>query len=358
MKIYIITIHCIPNFGSILQTYALAKFIKNSGREVEVIDYRPPYYFKGRSILRKIFPIIFYPIPYLSQAKKVRNFCKKYIPLTQRAYRSFDELKTIEAVNNIFVSGGDQLWNSFHPCGRDDAYKLTFVKSPRKIAYGTSMGRTSFEEKELKDIAAKVIDYHSIGLREQSTVSMLQHYTKVPVTHVADPVLLLNKEDYLSFIGPTPMIKEPYMLVYMAAKSVLLDAVVDKISKDKGLKIVHVSGFSKKCKCDYKLTTGPEELLNLIYYADFVLSASFHATLFSILFNKQFCTLLPEAGTNIRIENVLSYLHLENRIIHSCDDLSQLDTIIDYDEVNKIKEHFALDSRSYLLETLNQVEKI
>ena len=57
MKYKIITIHCIPNFGSILQTYALARFLKENGKYVEVVDYRPPYYFKGRNILRKLYPI-------------------------------------------------------------------------------------------------------------------------------------------------------------------------------------------------------------------------------------------------------------------------------------------------------------
>ena len=250
------------------------------------------------------------------------------------------------------------MWNSFHPCGKDDAYKLTFVKTFKKLAYGTSMGKTSFDEKELSEIATKINDFYSIGLREQSTVSLLQKYTSIPVRHVADPVLLLEKGDYINFVGSKRLIDKPYMLVYMVAKSALLDVAVDTISKIRKLKIVHVSGFGKKCKCDYKLTTGPEELLNLIYYADFVLSASFHATLFSVLFNKQFCTLLPEAGTNIRIEDFLNYLHLENRIINSAEELSQIETNIDYDKVNQITESFASSSRKYLLDTLNHVEML
>lgn len=152
----IITIHCIPNFGSILQTYALAKFIKDSGRQVEVIDYRPPYFFKGRNILRKIYPIICYPIPYFRQIHKVRTFCSRNIPLTYSTYHSIEELKTIESDKNIFISGGDQLWNSFHPCGRDDVYKLTFVHGQPKLAIGTSMERNSFSEDELKNLAEKM----------------------------------------------------------------------------------------------------------------------------------------------------------------------------------------------------------
>ena len=75
MKYKIITIHCIPNFGSILQTYALARFLKENGKYVEVVDYRPPYYFKGRNILRKLYPIIVYPFSYFKQKTKVNRFC-------------------------------------------------------------------------------------------------------------------------------------------------------------------------------------------------------------------------------------------------------------------------------------------
>lgn len=358
MKYKIITIHCIPNFGSILQTYALAKFLKVCGKEVEIIDYRPFYYFKGRNILRKLYPIVFYPISYFKQKNKVDNFCAKNINVSSIKYEKLIDLKNISSGDDVFISGGDQLWNSFHPCGNDDAYKLVFVDTKKKLAYGTSMGRTSFTASELEEISQKLKDFYSIGLREQSTVPMLQKHTNVPVKHVADPVLLLDKKDYMEFVGSERMIKEPYMLVYMVAKSDLLNAAVEKISRERNLKIVHVSGFGKKCKYDYKLTTGPEELLNLIYYAEFVLSASFHATLFSVLFNKQFCTLLPEAGTNVRIEDILSYLNLEDRIIHSKDELIQLDAFIEYEKVNKIREKFAKESRDYLIDTIKKVENL
>lgn len=354
----IITIHCIPNFGSILQTYALAKFLNSNGHRVEVIDYRPSYYFKGRNLLRKIYPIIFHPFEYYGQIKKVDSFCKKYIPMSSTTYTTYEELCKIQDKGEVYIAGGDQLWNSFHPCGKDDSYKLTFTTSHKKIAYGTSMGRTSFRETELQNLSNKIRDFAFVGLREQSTVPMLQAYTQVPVTHVADPVLLLEENDYKNFVGSERLIKEPYMLVYMAAKSELLEAAVEKISSERGLKIVHVSGFSKKCRCDYKLTTGPEELLNLIYNADFVLSASFHATLFSVLFNKQFCTLLPEAGTNVRIEDALDYLNLGSRIIHDTKELPAIDEIISYDEVNIKKDILALNSRNLLLNELKKINSI
>ena len=122
------------------------------------------------------------------------------------------------------------------------------------------------------------------------------------------------------------------------------------------LKVVHVCGFRKKCECDYFFKdTGPKDLLNLIYYSDFIVSASFHATIFSVLFNKQFCTLLPEAGTNTRIEDALSYFGLSDRIIHNENEIVRLDKPIDFGNVNKLKDILVEQSK----ERLNaEIEKI
>ena len=207
------------------------------------------------------------PLSYIRLHRKYEGFIKNNLPVTSVMYKTLSELEDFDDEKAVYIAGGDQIWNSFHPCGRDDAYKLTFVKGRKKIAYGTSMGRNSFTTDELNVVAEKIKDFYSIGLREQSTVSMLQPFTPVSIYHAADPVLLLEKSHYLPFIGKEGLIKEPYMLMYLADKSIVLDKIVDKVSNDRNLKIAHVCGSNKKCRCDYFLkTTGPTDLLNLIYY--------------------------------------------------------------------------------------------
>lgn len=353
MKIYIITIHCIHNFGSVFQSYGLVKYLCDNGYDAQIIDYRPAYYRKGRNKIKKYASIALNPISYWKQYKKYATFIREHLNLTNKVYHNIEELKELQAEDAVFVAGGDQIWNSFHPCGRDDSYKLTFVSDKWKIAYGTSMGRNTFSKEELTELAVKINSFTNIGLREQSTVSMLQPYTPIKVYHAADPVLLLNQDDYKSFIGENRLIKEPYMVMYLADKSKLLNKTVEYIAKKRNLKIVHVCGFKKKCQCDYFLkSTGPTDLLNLIYYSDFVVSASFHATIFSILLHKQFCTLLPEAGTNTRIEDALSYFGLKDRIIRKENDLQMLDCDIKFDEADKARENLVGSSKAQLLSTL------
>ena len=144
------------------------------------------------------------------------------------------------------------------------------------------------------------------------------------------------------------------MVMYLAAKSDLLSQTVDYVARKRGLKVVHVCGFKKKCDCDYFLKdTGPQELLNLIYYSDFVVSASFHATLFSILFQKQFCTLLPEAGTNTRIEDLLSNFKLPERIIHNRSEIKNLDVDVDFGSTINIMNGLVNNSKKQLLKAIN-----
>ena len=357
MKVYIITIHCIHNFGSVLQSYALVRFLREHNYDAEIIDYCPDYYSRGRNAFKNMMSRILNLRHYWKQHKLFQQFINEEIPKTVNVYRTFDDLKSIGTENAIFIAGGDQLWNTFHSCGNDDAYKLTFAEGKFKLAYGTSMGRNTFSDDELQELSSKVTHFSSIGLRELSTVQLLKPYVEVPVYHAADPVLLLNKEAYRRFIGPDSIISEPYLLVYLARKSQLLENTVSTISKKLGLKVVLASGFRKKCTCDYFLKSpGPKELLNLIYYSNYVVSASFHASLFSILFEKQFATLLPEKGTNTRIEDLLHFFNISSRIVKTVNDEQLTEEKVNYADVTPKVMAFAEQSRINLLNALRNLD--
>lgn len=352
MKCQIITIHHIHNFGSVFQTYGLQKFLQQQGMDASIIDYRLDYYEAGRNKLKTMVGKALNLKSYLTRKKKFERFVRNYENCTKKRFLTEDQLKdAYKNTNDILIAGGDQLWNNYHPCGNDDAYKLTFSDG-RKIAYGTSMGRDNFTEEELKTLAGKVTDFESIMLREKSTVDMLRKHTAVPVSHVIDPVGLLNAEDFLK-IAKKPAITEPYAVMYLADSSPLLDAAIELLAKKMKLKIVHICGFRKKCYCDHFVKdAGPEEILGYIANAQFVLSASFHATMFSLMFNKPFATLLPGEKTNARIEDLLKNVGLEDRILRKEEDLTVLECPIDYTKPNEILKNLKEASRELLLQTL------
>ncbi|MDO4587038.1 MAG: polysaccharide pyruvyl transferase family protein [Planctomycetia bacterium] len=310
-KISLLTIHNISNFGSNFQAYALFKFLKDrTNFEVEIIDYFPVY--SRRGTIRQTIAKFLYYRDYLQKRRKVRQFLAKNVVLSERSYLNFESLKKYPQNSDFYIVGGDQLWNDLHSCGNDPAFKLPFING-KKFSFGTSLGRR-FDQEEINSLKEQIQDFIALGVRERVSVEQLKESGLNNVHHVVDPVLLLERKDYEPFIGKVPCQK--YMLVYLTPVSELLNQSIRFIAQSLNLKVVYIGGFGKHCDCDLHLTNlGPEEILSWLVHADFVLAASYHATLFSTLFHKSFAILLPHIKMNERITDFLSWTGLENRLI-------------------------------------------
>lgn len=346
MNVYIITIHNIPNFGSVFQSYALCKYLNSIGiSDVKIIDYNPKY-FKKYSLKTKLGRVINF-VNLLKRDKKFKKFIEKNIPLTEQSYCTLKELKKSNLNGDIYIAGGDQLWNPYHKCGLDDAYKLVWTNG-RKISYGTSMGKKDFSIEELKSLTDKIKDFQSISVRESSSVELLSN-VGIKATHVVDPVFLLDRENYEKFLVP---INQPkYLLVYLVTPSNLLDKCITYLKNAYDLKVILCSGFSKKCYCDEFLKDlGPDEILSYIKNASIILSSSFHATSFSLIFKKQFFCILPDEHTNERIVDLLTIRNLSDRIIFDGDDITKkLDSKINYNNLSDY-DKFIKRSKEYLMQ--------
>ena len=171
-----------------------------------------------------------------------------------------------------------------------------------------------------------------------------------------DPVFLLDSSEYIKFIRPVNQPK--YLLVYLVNPSKLLDECIEFLSKKYGLKVILCSGFSKKCMCDQFLKDlGPDEILSYIYYADMILSSSFHATAFSLIFQKQFFTILPDIHTNERIIDLLTIRELMHHIITEKSDLNTvLNDQINYSSIVDYNKYIA-NSKDYLKKAIENGKK-
>ena len=164
MKIRIITIHCIPNFGSVFQSYALCEYLKSQGyTDVEIIDYNPTYY-KSKSLRAFAGKILNFG-SYLRRTRKFREFIERNLPLSNDSFLTIEEMKKYDFSADVYIAGGDQLWNVYHKCGNDDAYKLTWVTG-KKISYATSLGQTDFTVEQIKKLAEKISDFSAVSVRE------------------------------------------------------------------------------------------------------------------------------------------------------------------------------------------------
>ena len=354
MKLSVITIHYIYNYGSALQSYALCKFLGNYQYDVELIDYRPNY---ERGIIRKLktlmVKIIFMP-QYVLRAKRYSEFLRNNVKMSEKRYVFLSQLREDPPAADIYISGSDQLWNNYFPCGRDEAYKLCFVRSGIKMSYATSLGRNDFTKADLVELAERIKSYQFISVREKSGQAQLRSVGLEGVEHVCDPVLLLEKEDYTTLaVAPK---YEKYLLLYTVHRDSEIFAVANHIAKEKGLKTVLIGdlGILGKCDAIFK-SAGPSDFIGLIMNAGYIVTNSFHCLAFSLMFNKNFKVVMPHVNAS-RVENILQVAGLEQQMITSKEDPVDLEPI-DYTMVNKQLSLYVKHSRDILLSKVREFAK-
>ena len=355
-KTLLITLHSINNPGSALQAYALNRFLNDNGIKNEIIDYRPYYSKIGTQIIKGIIrTIVFYPNERETN-RKYNTFVKKYMKLTRKRYFLYSQLKNKSPEADCYIVGSDQLWNPDYECGKDSAYTLSFIKGKDKIAYATSVGKPTLSESELENLALRIEDFKWISVREKSTSKLLSAKMARDVSWVCDPVFLLDSKDYLNLVTENKY--GDYAVMYLAVASPMLDKYIEYLRSVLGLKIIQAGGNLKRCNCDLHLKNiGPEEFLTLIQHAKFVISGSFHATAFSLLFKKSFCAFLPESNGE-RILSILSLTGLESRIIRQENDFSEATKAIDYSVVDAELSLFIEKSRNKLIDEVSEIKNV
>ena len=350
MEIKIITIHAMHNPGSVFQAYALQSYLDRE-HNAEIIDYRPAYFYSEGSSLKLLLKKTLFHKNWKSREKKYNGFIRRNMRLTQQ-YSSHDELKVAGLTADAFIVGSDQLWNTDYQCGRDLSFYLDFVEHGRKISYSTSVGKPQIDEAGKELYVTWLMSFDGLSVRERSTALALSELLNRHVEWVCDPVFLLEKEEYTRFVGKRT-IKEDYAVVYMSEASELLDSVVDCYRK-KGLKIILAGGFTRRCICDRHIVdVGPEDFLSLLYYANAVISSSFHATAFCHIFHKEFITLVPPKNGE-RIFSLVRHTGLESRAISDRFDHVVPEMTVNWDDVDRRLKNYVEWSKQFLLTALKE----
>ena len=362
-KVGIITLHRVVNYGSVLQTYALQEKIRELGYNPEVIDYYPEIGMikriknKGNKyekslIIRNLARLIIFP-SYIIRFNTFVYFLKKYINLSQKTYKTEEEINQETFEYDIFCTGSDQVWNSSWNEKIEHPYFLTFApKDKKKIAYAASFGKKELEEFEKEETAELLKNYDSISVREKSGIEIINKLGIKDVTNVLDPTLLLTGEEWRQ-ISSHKFKNEKYILVYNLNRNKRIDNYAKNLSKKTGLKIKYLSyqlhEFYKKGKmyCNPKV----EDFLSLIDNAQYVISDSFHATAFCVNFNTPFIIVYP-GKYSTRLQSILEILGLENRVAKDENDLKIIDNIIDFENANAKLKNERKKSLEWLINSL------
>ena len=336
MKAGILTFHWADDYGAMLQTYGLKTYLEQQGHTVEIIPYAPypcvgrywlvPYILRKKDggkcelAIRQVGYRLQQNSRMLSQFLKRKKNMKQFRRncLTKAVSQRTAKKLNLENYDCVFV-GSDQVWNPELTLGLDDAYLGNVRKgSCRFVSYAASFGGAFLPEKYTEELKVALNkNFDAISLREQSAVPYVQSLVQKKVSCVLDPTLLLAKEAWEQVMK---LPKESgYILVYNTAANEAVFDYASRLAKEKNCKIVRLSSFLNRLPEQYSLfenclAAGPAEFLGLFAAADYVVTNSFHGTVFSVIFEKKFVVFGYE-GRSSRITDFLKKLRLENHFI-------------------------------------------
>jgi hypothetical protein len=319
MKTATITFQNTNNYGAALQCYALHKTIISLGADNEVINYVSPYLnhsysigaLREKGLIRYCLGIAYAII----RSPRNKNFAKfrRFIKLTSTY--DYKTIGSIEQRFDLFIAGSDQVWNG-GLVGYDKNYFLGFIKeSTKKVSYAASFGFLNIPQ-DKRDWYKKILsDYKYYNVREESGISIIKDLLDVNANLTIDPTLLLSRKDWESVMA-LPSVTEPYILVYQLSPSNQLIEVVEKMRLITGYKVIAIPFImGLYFKYSSRIKSGPAEWLGLFHQADYIITDSFHGTVFSVLFNKRFWACVSQ--NEVRITSLLRQLGLEKRLIFS-----------------------------------------
>lgn len=362
-KVGILTFHGSHNYGSVLQCYASVLTLKKLGYEPEIINLRNKAQKDAYRIIRpgftihKLFRYLIYP-QLLRRFNKFEDFIHNILPITRREYNSGLELNADELGYDIYYVGSDQIWN---PACQDfeSAYYLDFVnhKYPT-IAYAPSLGKGKFEQKDEELIRGLLTNVDYLSCREETGAKLIERLSGRKTTQVCDPVLLPSAEEWSRF-AVAPKRKKPYILVYFLENNHGDKTNLKLLKARTGFDVILLNEYLRDFlnpKIKLKLDASPQEFLGLIKNAEFIYTNSFHATAFSVIFNKQFFTAIAKSenvanNNDSRKIDFLKSVGLENRLVKSISEID-FNYRIDYRPVNQKLAEIKASSIQYLKDAL------
>jgi len=298
----------LDNYGAVMQNYALQKAIRKQGFNPITIDHfvKVPFFL---FVLSTIKTILLFFIPgkrrhFFSRIAKPKKFFNEFIHQhiqKTEPYSIYDK-DIIKKYNlDAIIVGSDQVWRPKYSQYLDDTY-LEFAKDIpiKKIAYAASFGVDNWEysSKQTKKYSELISKFSYVSIREKTGVDLCQKYFNIFAQEVADPTLLLDAEDYQNICKEIPIEKTKYIAAYILDITPEKKDVLDKIAKEKNLPI-------KTFFAESKASLSIPEWISMFRDASYVVTDSFHGTVFAIIFKKEFHCFFNKDRGNSRFQSLL-----------------------------------------------------
>ena len=373
MKIAILTQPLQNNYGGNLQNFALQKVLKDMGHQPVTVDRhhtqklraklklgyfkRLLLWFLGRGETPS-FKFYFSKKHEADIREEISRFIETHINKTPRLYSDSEVHSAFS--NNQFdavLVGSDQCWRpSFSP--NINNYFLDFLQGNRrikKVAYAASFGTDEWEfSRRQTELCKKLVhQFDFVSVREKEAVRLVKERFDKDAHFVLDPTMLLTKHDYLYLIKHQDITSKKGVYTYILDEADWKRKIVDRVCS--GLVLENYSNQHDLKNPGHKKIPSIECWLRGFVVADFVITDSFHGTVFSIIFNKPFISLAnPYRGAS-RFESLLSELELTERLMWEFD-AQQIDALvnknINYDTLNQKLEVLRTKNKGYLIKVL------
>lgn len=366
-KVYTITFHKANNYGAMLQAYALQRILKEK-YETKIIDYNcfavyndyKILFQKGKGIVQTIKKNIkcIVKFPFYYQRDNNFNIFRKKMYFTKK-YNNILELQSNPPIADAYICGSDQIWNPSITGNFDDAYYLNFGgKNIKKISYAASIGDIKALDSCKKEFFSRLAHFDSVSVREKDLNDFINAESNSESQIVADPSLLLTKEQWLEICNSAKIPKEKYIFAYSVgnANDKYYDTV-NKIAELTGYTIVFFDRNDKANRFKYKkksfFSAGPDGFVNLLYNSEIVVTTSFHGLALSLILNKNFISCLSSYPS--RIISLLKIVNLSDRICEEGQDPTTIyNNKINWEPVNQKLNKYAEESKSWLFDSIDK----
>ncbi len=372
MIIGILTIPFNNNYGGFLQAFALKTILTQMGHTVVFLNRQRD---QGKELKFRIYR-------WLVKLGIIKDFLAKrrerlsrytdefkacYLsPITNPCYDTKSLEKCCKKENiECCVVGSDQVWRYQYAKGSIDDFYLKFIDDDRvvKISYAASFGidEMDYPEAKLHCIKTLLSKFRAISVREKSGKRLINDYFGISgekVKVVLDPTMLLSNEIYKKLFDKSEQYKalpSKYLFTYILDKNPIINTIIEDLSKERGIEHFDICAETGDItKIEY--IEPVEKWLSAIYHAEFVVTDSFHGTVFSILFNRPFIVVANPSRGLSRISDLLERFGLENRIYDNSKPWSQTSypTSINWKVVNQRIEDERKMSFNFLINNLNE----
>ena len=341
MKVGLVTIYTVPNFGSVLQAFATQKLLEKSGHECKIINYAYPnewHYHHGfnkpstfRSLLRNL------RLKAQHRKKKILdNFCATHFNLTP-LYKNLDSLRKEKWDDyDAFIAGSDQIWNARYLKG-DSFFMLSFV--PDGISCFSLA--SSFALKEIPEVYVtkykkELSKFKAFSVREKNGIDIIQKQLGInkDVFVCLDPTLLLSKEEWLRIVPRSKFKKKRsyilfYMWTYAFEPRPYIFEVLKYFQQQMDCEVIALEGFTKKkyalgVQMSEASDSSIPEFIDLFSNADLVITSSFHGTAFALNFGIPLISIVPNNDGDDRQSCLLNSVEANNCIVKIGEDIKSI----------------------------------